>query len=395
MNNLYGILDNKKVYTEIGSLKNFRFLNKYGAFNTKVLVAEWRTKSRSSIGYFEIFIPNEDKNEIQIQVSNNASNWSYYRTLNLSDNRFQEIINELTISGKPMDFKAERRKEEAERRKEEIELLRIEDFVILNSAFSRKDFSKAKDFVNTLEGGWRLPTKYELNVIYKNINKNNVIRNLMNSYQAKNNFNYFWSSSEDVNKQTAIALDFDDGSQFETKITNELNFIAIKLFKEKSKENLEKERIFEEEERKKEVIKFQEERKNLLEAERLLREKKSQDSLGRVKIENFKKNIIGQPFEYNGLIIAQFNFPNLMDLKTAVEKCKLLGPGWRLPSYRELFPILRDPKLKNVIPKFPDGDYWISDGYKMIIYNNYPNTEWMGCLECNYTFKVRAVKTKD
>ena len=63
----------------------------------------------------------------------------------------------------------------------------------------------------------------------------------------------------ELKEQTAIALDFYDGVQFETNKTNKLNYILIKLFKERSKETLEKERIFEEEYRKKEMIKLQEE----------------------------------------------------------------------------------------------------------------------------------------
>ena len=231
MNNIYGILDNSKVYTEIGSLKNFKFLNKYGAFNTKALVAEWRTKSRSSIGYFEIFIPDQEKNEILIRVSNNTYNWSYYSTLNFSDTRFQDIINELTIAGKPMDFKAEREKNG-------IEMLRIEDFDILDNTFSRRNFSEAKDFIS--KPGWRLPTIYELNLIYKNKSKNKLIENLIYSYKNNNDYTYFWSSSEGLKEQTAIALDFYDGVQFETNKTNKLNYILIKLFKERSKETLEK-----------------------------------------------------------------------------------------------------------------------------------------------------------
>lgn len=268
----------------------------------------------------------------------------------------------------------------------------IEDFEILENTFSRRNFSEAKDYINKLEGGWRLPTKYELNLIYKNKNNNNLITKLIDNYKWNNDYTYFWSSSEGIKEQSGIALDFYDGAQFETNKINKLNFIAIRLVKERSKETLEKERIFEEEDRKKEDIKFQEERKKLLEAERLLREKKSKDSLERVRIENFKTNIIGQPIELDGLLIAEFNFPNLMNLETAIKTCEGLGPGWRLPNYQELLPRLRDRQNKKNIPKFSDGQYWVTDGYSINLYNNYPSVEWIG--QYHFTFKVRAVKTK-
>jgi len=398
MNNIYGILDNSKVYTEIGSLKNFKFLNKYGAFNTKALVAEWRTKSRSSIGYFEIFIPDQEKNEILIRVSNNTYNWSYYSTLNFSDTRFQDIINELTIAGKPMDFKAEREKNG-------IEMLRIEDFDILDNTFSRRNFSEAKDFIS--KPGWRLPTIYELNLIYKNKSKNKLIENLIYSYKNNNDYTYFWSSSEGLKEQTAIALDFYDGVQFETNKTNKLNYILIKLFKERSKETLEKERIFEEEYRKKEMIKLQEEeRKKQLEADRLLREKKLKDSLEKDRIENeklekqlidkYKVEVIGQPIEieFNGYYIAEFNFPNLMTYDAASYYCKKLG--WRLPNDAEFESIFYDRKFKKIIkPELKDGMYWVLDRK-----GNYLAIEVIGkntskkIVRSNQKFFVRALKMK-
>lgn len=264
----------------------------------------------------------------------------------------------------------------------------IEDFEILENTFSRRNFSEAKDYINKLEGGWRLPTKYELNLIYKNKNENNLIAKLINNYKWNNDYTYFWSSSESIKEQSGIALDFYDGAQFETNKINKLNIIAIRLVKERSEETLEKERIFEEEERKKENIKLQKQ----LEAERLALEKKSKDSLERVRIEDFKKNIIGQPIELDELLIAEFNFPNLMNLATAIKTCEGLGPGWRLPNYQELLPRLRDRQNKNIIPKFSDGQYWVTDGYSINLYNNYPSIEFKG--QYDFLFKVRAVKSK-
>ena len=268
----------------------------------------------------------------------------------------------------------------------------IEDFEILENTFSRRDFLDAMNFANKLEGGWRIPTKYELNKIHENKNKNNLIEKLVDNYKWNNDYTYFWSSSESIKEQSGIALDFYDGAQFETNKTNKLNFIVIRLVKERSKETLEKERIFEEEYRKKENIKFQEERKKLLEDEILLREKKSKDSLEIVRIEDFKKNIIGQPIDLDGLLIAEFNFPNLMNLETAIKTCESLGPGWRLPDYQELLPRLRDRQNKNIIPKFSDGQYWVTDGYSINLYNNYPSVEFRG--QYDFLFKVRAVKSK-
>lgn len=249
----------------------------------------------------------------------------------------------------------------------------VEDFEILESTFNRRNFLDAMNFVNKLEGGWRIPTKYELNKIYENKNKNNLIEKLVDNYKWNNDYTYFWSSSEGFKDQTGIALDFNDGVQFETNKTNKLNFLVIKLYKERSKETIEKERIFDEEHRKKEIAKIQEqERKKQLENEKLLREKKLKDSLEKVRIENeklekllidkYKVEVIGQPIEieFNDFYIAEFNFPDLLTYDQANEYCKMLG--WRLPNAAEFLSIFNVRNFKKIIkPELKDGIYWVLD----------------------------------
>jgi uncharacterized protein (TIGR02145 family) len=75
---------------------------------------------------------------------------------------------------------------------------------------------------------------------------------------------------------------------------------SVRLVKDKSKEILEKERIIEE-------------------------EKKKKDSA----------QIIGKPIAIGNLLVAQYDFPNKMSWGDAQKACESLGSGWRLPTKDE------------------------------------------------------------
>ncbi len=110
----------------------------------------------------------------------------------------------------------------------------IEEFEFLQQTLKRMSFSDAKNFANKLGDGWRLPTKFELNLIYKNKDKNNLFSNLIADYNRNNNYySYFWSSTDGSKGQMGFALDFKDGTEFETYKYNELNFILIRNYNQK------------------------------------------------------------------------------------------------------------------------------------------------------------------
>jgi hypothetical protein len=47
-------------------------------------------------------------------------------------------------------------------------------------------------------------------------------------------------------------------------------------------------------------------------------------------------SIIGKPFKIDNLIVAQYDFPSMMNWKDAKKACETLGNGWRLPTIDEL-----------------------------------------------------------
>jgi hypothetical protein len=48
------------------------------------------------------------------------------------------------------------------------------------------------------------------------------------------------------------------------------------------------------------------------------------------------KEIIGKPIKIGNLLVAQNDFPNVMNWNDAKLACQNLGKGWRLPSKTEL-----------------------------------------------------------
>lgn len=47
-------------------------------------------------------------------------------------------------------------------------------------------------------------------------------------------------------------------------------------------------------------------------------------------------SIIGKPFKIDNLVVAQYDFPSMMNWKDAKKACETLGNGWRLPTIDEL-----------------------------------------------------------
>jgi hypothetical protein len=70
---------------------------------------------------------------------------------------------------------------------------------------------------------------------------------------------------------------------------------------------------------------------------------------------NFK--VIGTPKIIGNLLVAEKDFPRLMDWNTAMSACASLDSGWRLPTIDELR-ILH--LYSDSIGGFTLGDYWSS-----------------------------------
>jgi len=65
--------------------------------------------------------------------------------------------------------------------------------------------------------------------------------------------------------------------------------------------------------------------------------------------------IIGDPIRIGKLEVAQFDFPEYMEWVDAIESCKALGSGWRLPTKNELKFLFKN---KNKIGGFAPEGYW-------------------------------------
>ena len=48
------------------------------------------------------------------------------------------------------------------------------------------------------------------------------------------------------------------------------------------------------------------------------------------------KEIIGKPIKIGNLLVAQYDFPKLMNWDNSKKSCEALGDGWRLPTQSEL-----------------------------------------------------------
>ena len=103
----------------------------------------------------------------------------------------------------------------------------IEGFEIFQSTFRNMNFSDAKDFVNKLGNGWKLPNKEELNIIYLNRNKNDKLRNFIN-FRGSGFETLYWSSTDIEISNKAFAQDFEDGLQFEGAKEKLFNVLAIR-----------------------------------------------------------------------------------------------------------------------------------------------------------------------
>jgi hypothetical protein len=70
--------------------------------------------------------------------------------------------------------------------------------------------------------------------------------------------------------------------------------------------------------------------------------------------------IIGTPITLDDLVIAQFDFPKMMNWHDAKAACDSLGNGWRLPSKDELVFLFQN---KYRIGVFKFDIYWSSSEY--------------------------------
>ena len=115
------------------------------------------------------------------------------------------------------------------------------------------------------------------------------------------------------------------------------------------------------------------------------------------------KEIIGKPFIFNNLEIAQFDFPAVMLWADAITSCESLGDSWRLPTIEEWSASMHPNRyligvhekhelVPNVYPP-PPRSYWSSTHFSEYI--NYWSFSYVKQTSRNQSSKnfVRAVRS--
>jgi uncharacterized protein (TIGR02145 family) len=134
----------------------------------------------------------------------------------------------------------------------------------------------------------------------------------------------WWTSTESNSNEKAysILIYKEDSEPIDVNVYDKGNGSSVRLVKDKSKEILEKERIVQEE------------------------QKKKDSSL-----------IIGKSITIGNLMVTEYEFPDYMNWFDAKKACASLGNGWRLPTSDELDILNNNSKLVGVIPQH---GYWSS-----------------------------------
>jgi hypothetical protein len=141
------------------------------------------------------------------------------------------------------------------------------------------NWEDAKKACATLGKGWRLPTQYELNILYKNKDK----------IGGFNTNRYYYWNTKLYSEGLRWTVDFSDGYPYQEFESKDNNVRAIRSFFVSDKEF---------------II----------------------DSA----------SVIGKSIRVGNLVVAQYDFPDEMIMNDAIKACAALGKGWRLPTKNEL-----------------------------------------------------------
>ena len=250
---------------------------------------------------------------------------------------------------------------------------------------SRINLEDAKKACEKLGIGWRLPTKDDFAIIYKN-------RNKIGGFDTDK---FYWSSTdysttengEINNGKKAWQLRFRDALQRPWDKDNSDFFKVRPIWASTS--DFERDSI-------RKALKRVSDSLMIGEKEFLKEKIRKEDSVRIAKI-------IGQPIEFKGLIVAEFDFPNEMNLNDASIACKNLGQGWRLPTEEELSLIFDNRKKINVTNFEFEKYYWCSGifRYELSVYNyaksifisSNGKSKTFNTSDFNLLYKIRAVKT--
>ncbi len=363
---------------EEGMLRNFRFQNNGGAFNTKIILADWGTSTNSKYGKFAFWL-HEDKYSIIVQIYNEDANWKHSAFLDITPKEYQDLVNIMTVSGSPINVIKKRYEKQVQDSIETVRkdsILKLEatanpikipfhDFYISKKGFHPRLLSwyEAKEMCEKLGKGWRLPRMQDLVAV-----RNHIMINSDDYRSISMDCNYGYWSSSNFNIDTSQAYylnicDFDrNQSRFQESLTkqhklkSEKKYYAIAIWSDQS--DVERDSL--------ERVKFiADSTVKALDSLAIINKIISQNESKRLEKENFNKSIIGQPVLLNDIFVAEFDFPNKTNFKKAVEDCKSLGDGWRMPTTEEMNMILKNLEKVNISNFELGAYYWCSDIQKV------------------------------
>ena len=217
---------------QYSGLTNYKFINSGGDYGTKVITADWDGYSAK----FTMRLTNDKgKDEVYISVKG-ESNWEHFTRISVNEIQFQELVNMLSISKLPQNLENQKifaikqeeiRKENAPvDNKDYLKIIgkpiKIGNLIVAEYTFpTSMIWDDATKACRELGKGWRLPTKVELNILFKNKNK---IFGFVD--------NFYWSSTEvdGVNVVWLQYFGFGDGDQFLLS-KNDPNYVrAVRTF---------------------------------------------------------------------------------------------------------------------------------------------------------------------
>ena len=317
---------------ESGILKKFRFTSHQPqAYGTKVFWADWGTDDNPNYGDFSAYLDGDiEKYILNIAIAGKA-NWRHATQVELTEAQYQDLVNILTISGKPKNVRIERIAERAKKfekdsiervkkfekdsierakqlEKDSIELVGLrklltEETIDMGSFRMSKNnypnknlnWKDAKKECERLGFGWRLPTKSEMELIGKKYILEDVDWSYWNSTNGDDNI-----SSKDKRKQFRPVRDL---TPEEAKILAEKNALA----KAKQAEDTKAKEI----------------------AEAIAKEKNKK--LYEEYFSELIKKVNDNPIKIKNLLVSRITF-NEMNWKEANLLCETIGNGWRLAN---------------------------------------------------------------
>ncbi len=250
---------------------------------------------------------------------------------------------------------------------------------------SRINFEDAKKACEKLGKGWRLPTKDDFVIIYKNRSKIGGFD--MDKFYWTSTFYSSTESDEITNGKEVWQLSFSEAS-FKVRDKDDRGFFKVRPIWAPTSDFVR--------DSTRKALKRISDSLMIVEKEFQKEKIRLEDSVRIAKI-------IGQPIELKGLLVAEFDFSNEMNLNEASIACKNSGQGWRLPTEEELSLILDNRKKMNVTNFEFDKYYWCSGIFryelsvykyaKSIFINSNGKPKTFNTSDFDKLYKIRAVKT--